>query len=236
MKYSDRQISRIAGTLTLLGILIGIFSIVPSVESNNFLNEVYPEKNQVYIAGIFQFILIPLYIGFSLLFYRQLRPYNNSLSLGFVSFRFISATFQFIGVMLIPLFVLLSKNYINSSSAEIDSLTTLGDLLRSSRDLINHFGVILATSMGNLLFYLVLYKGKLIPKYLSISGFIGNISIMVAGFLVFTETIEVVSLEYAWFSIPLVLQEIAFAFWLLFRGIRFKKSVLASIPLQKTHP
>ena len=96
---SIKRISSVAGTLILLGILFGLFSIAPAVEGENFLQQAFPNENQVLTAGIFQFLLVPIYIGFALLLYPILRMHNKTLALGFVGFRFMSATFQTIGVI-----------------------------------------------------------------------------------------------------------------------------------------
>ena len=58
MTYTDRKKIKIAGGLVILGIIIGILSIVPPVESDNFLEEVFPNKNQVLTGGIFQFFFL----------------------------------------------------------------------------------------------------------------------------------------------------------------------------------
>ena len=69
---SNKKISKIAGILIFLGMIFGILSIVPSVESENFLKEIYPNRNQVLTGAIFQFFLVPIYISFSLILYQVL--------------------------------------------------------------------------------------------------------------------------------------------------------------------
>ena len=54
----NKQITRIAGILIILGIISGIMSIVSSLESEDFLIEVLPNKNQVLTGAIFQFLLV----------------------------------------------------------------------------------------------------------------------------------------------------------------------------------
>lgn len=215
-------IVRIAGILIILGVITGVLSIVPSVESDNFLKEVYSNKNQVFAGAVFQFFLVPIYIAFSLLLYPLLKRYSKSLSIGFVGFRFMSATFQLIGIILLPVIVLLSQKYSVAASSDIAIYEAAGDMLRLSRDLTNHLGVILATGLGNVLFYLILYREKLIPKWLSIWGFLGNIIIMLASFFILFQLIEVISTEYGLMSIPLVAQEIVLAIWLLTKGLKIK--------------
>jgi hypothetical protein len=107
---SNKRLSKIAGILILLGIIVGIFSIVPSVEGENFLEEVYPSKNQVLTGAIFQFLLVPIYIGFSLVLYPIIEKFNKTLSIGFVGFRIMAGVFQLLGIILLPILILLSQN------------------------------------------------------------------------------------------------------------------------------
>ncbi|MFH6605144.1 DUF4386 domain-containing protein [Maribacter algicola] len=217
---SNNKISKIAGTLIILGIISGILSIVSAVESDNFLNEVYPNKNRVLTGGIFQFLLVPIYIGFSLVLYPVLKKYNKTLSIGFVGFRMMAGVFQLFGIILLPIFILLSEKFLAQNNTDIILYETIGEMLKLFRDLTNHLGVILATGLGNLLLYYILFKGKLIPVWLSIWGIIGNALIMMASFLLLFELIEVVSTEYGIISIPLVLQEVVLAIWLIAKGLK----------------
>lgn len=216
----EKKYARIAGILILLGILVGVFSITPSIDGDNYLREVYPGRKQVFLATIFQSLLIPIYIGFALLLYRVLGKENRPLTLGFVGFRFIAGAFQLIGVMLLPAFVFLSRDYVNSEALNEELYQASGEWLRFARDLMNHVGVILATGLGNLLLYWVFLREKSIPIWLSWFGIMSNATIMLAGYLVAFQQIDVVSIGYGALSIPLIIQEIILAIWLIRTGVR----------------
>ncbi|GLR16021.1 DUF4386 domain-containing protein [Portibacter lacus] len=217
---SIRRTARIAGILIVLGILSGLLSIVASVEGENYLTLVYPNRIQVLTGAFFQFLLVPIYIGFSLVLYPVLKTYNPSRSIGFVGFRIMAGVFQLLGVILLPMFILLSQKFLAQSHPDLTFYETIGEMLKLSRDLANHLGVILATGMGNLLMYSIFLKGKLVPRWLSVWGIIGNLLIMIASFLLLFELIEVVSMSYGVLSIPLVIQEMVLAFWLIWKGLR----------------
>lgn len=220
MFNAQRQNFRAAGILIFLGIIIGIGSVVPVVESENFLWEVFPDKNQVFIGAFFQFLLIPIYGLFSLVLFPFLEPHGKSLSIGFVGFRFIGASFQMLGLILLPVFVLLSKQYLQASPEEFAWFESVGEILKLVRDLINHVGVILPMALGNILFYMLLVRNKLAPNWLIIWGLGANILIMIAGFLIVFQVLEVISMGYAIFSLPLVFQEIGLAIWLIRSGLK----------------
>jgi hypothetical protein len=219
---SNKRISRTAGILILLGIIVGILSIVPSVEGENFLEEVYPNKNQVLIGATFQFFLVPIYVGFALVLFEVLRKFNKTLSIGFVGFRIIAGVFQLIGMILLPIFILISQKYLSQVNPDLLSFETIGEILKLFRDLTNHLGVMLATALGNLLLYYIFYKGKYIPVWLSIWGIVGNMLLMLGSFLLLFQLIDVISTEYGIITFPLVLQEVVLGIWLLVKGLNLE--------------
>jgi len=216
---SIKQISRTAGFLIILGIIAGIVSVVPSVESVDFLKEVFPNRSSVLMGGVFQFLLVPIYVGFALVLYKPLKSHKETLAIGFVGFRLIAASFQILGVILLPLFIYLSKNYLASHGEHLLYLESMGALLKIIRDLTNHLGVMVATGLGNLLLYFLLISGRYIPKWISIWGIIGNTLLIFASFLILFDLLTVVSSAYISITIPLVVQEVVFAIWLMFKGV-----------------
>ena len=221
---SDRKIAIAAGILIITGMIAGMLSVVPAVEGSDYLTEVSVNQNKVLIGAFFQFTLVPIYIAFALLIYSILRKYNESLAIGFVSFRIIAGIFQLIGVILLPLFILLSQEFIKSTPADLLFFQTLGGVLKFGRDLANHVGMMLATGLGNLILFYIFYKTRLIPRWLSSWGIIGNILAILASFLILFHLIDVIAPHYIVLTIPLVLQEIVLAIWLI--SIGFESSTI----------
>jgi len=221
---SNRKTAIYAGILIIVGMIAGMLSIVPSVESQDYLTEVSANQNQVLSGAFFQFALVPIYIGFALLLYPILTSYSKSLAIGFVSFRIIAAVFQIVGVISLPIFILLSRKILESTTPDILYFQVFGDVLKLGRDLANHVGVMLATGLGNLMLFYILFKTKLVPRWLSSWGLIGNILAMLASFLILFRLIDVITYHFAVLTIPLVLQEIVLAIWLIVKG--FNLSVI----------
>ncbi|MBT3382558.1 MAG: DUF4386 domain-containing protein [Prolixibacteraceae bacterium] len=223
---SNRKTAIFAGILIIFGMVAGLLSIVPSVESPDYLTEVAKNQNQVLSGAFFQFTLVPIYIGFALILYPIIQKYSKSLAIGFVSFRVIAGVFQIVGVIALPIFILLSQEYLESTPSDRLYFQTFGEVLKLGRDLANHVGVMLATGLGNLILFYILFKTKLIPRWLSSWGLIGNTLAMLASFLILFSLIEVISSHFIVLTIPLVLQEIVLAIWLIVKG--FNLSVFDS--------
>ena len=215
---SNRKTAIYAGIFIIMGMVAGVLSVLPEVEGSNYLSEFSANQIKVLIGAFFQFTLVPIYIGFALLLYPILKKYNESLAIGFVSFRIIAGIFQLIGVILLPIFILLSQEFLKSTPADLLFIHTLGDILKLGRDLANHVGMMLATGLGNLILFYIFYKTELIPRWLSSWGFIGNALAMLASFLILFRIIDVIAPHFIVLTIPLVLQEIVLAIWLIVKG------------------
>lgn len=91
--------------------------------------------------------------------------------------------------------------------------------------------MIFATSVGGLMFYLLLYKAKLIPQWLSLWGLTGTIFTIVASLLVMFRIIDIITSTYIVLNLPLILLEIVLAIWFILKG--FDSNVLDSFSEKK---
>lgn len=220
---TNRQLTIIAGILIIVGIIAGALSIVPAIEDPNFLTLVSENESQVVIGAFFQIIMIPAYIGFALCLYPALRVKNEALSLGFVGFRLITGMFHFVGVILLPLFLILSQEFVQAGAPEASYFQILGELLRTGRDMVNHVALILSLSMADLLLFLILYQSKFVPRWLSIWGFLGIGLTILASLLVLFRLTAVVTPLYLVMNVPLALHSLVLAIWLIAKGFDHKR-------------
>jgi hypothetical protein len=221
---TSRRASKIAGTLIILGTIAGALSVVPVLEEPNYLDLIPAHKTQILVGAVCQFLMIPAYIGFALYLYPILRMESEALSLGFLGFRLIAATFHFMGVILLPLFLVLGQEYAQAGTSGTSHLETLGELLRTARDLVNHVALIISLSLGDFLFFCILYRSRLVPRQLSAWGIIGVGLAMLASFLVLFRLADVVTPLYLAINAPLALQSLVLAMWLITKGFDTKTS------------
>ena len=78
--------------------------------------------------------------------------------------------------------------------------------------------MILSTSIGGLMFYLLLFKTKLIPRWLSLWGITGTLFTIFASILIMFQKIEIITSTYIVLNLPLILLEIVLAVWLIAKG------------------
>lgn len=214
---TNRRGTAIAGVLVIVGMIAGALSIVPVLEEPDYLVLIPTHESDVILAAGFQFIMIPAYVGFALYLYPTLRIGNEALSLGFVGFRLIAGTFHFIGVILLPLFLVLGQGLVPAGS-NASYIAVLGELLRTGRDLVNHVALTISLSMGDLLLFYILYQSRLVPRWLSAWGSLGAGLTILASFMVLFRLADVVTPLYLAMNAPLALQSLVLAMWLITKG------------------
>jgi len=220
----ERKIARIAGTLFIIGTVAGILSIAPAIDAPDYLTKASENANQVLKGAFFQFIMAVAYIGFAILLYPILRRYNESLAIGFVGFRFIAGVFNIIGVTSILLLLTLSQEFTKAPNLDSSYFHTLGELLLAGRDFVDHVAMILAQSIGSIMCYYILYQTMLVPRWLSVWGLAGATLTIFASFLVMFHLIGIITPVYLALLLPLALQEMFLAVWLIVKG--FNQSVV----------
>ncbi len=221
---SNRKIALIAGVLFIIGTIAGILSVAPAIDTPDYLIEASANANQVVLGAVFQFVMAVVYIGIAITLYPILRKYNENLALGFLSFRIIAAVFIIIGVISLLLLLALSQEFMKAGTTDPSYFHTFGSLLRTGRDLVNHVAMILSLSVGGLMFYFLLYQAKLVPGWLSVFGFVGNILAILASLLVMFHIIDIITTVYMVLFLPIALQEMVLAIWLIVKG--FNPSVI----------
>lgn len=78
--------------------------------------------------------------------------------------------------------------------------------------------MILVLCAGNFMFYILLLKSKLIPKWLSIWGLLGYLLSAIASVLILFQVVEVITTEYLVLNVPTAIQELILGIWLITKG------------------
>lgn len=215
--------TKLAGLLIILGMAAGILSIASAVDSPNYLTEATANATQVSTAALFQFVLCLTYLGFAILLYPIVKKYNERLALGFLGFRIIAGVILIIGTILLLSIFVLSQEFTKTTSVNQWAFEAFGNVLKITRDYINHIFMVFTIAAGNLMLYVLFLKAKLIPNWLSLWGILGTILSIVASVLLLFGIVEVITVEYLALNAPTGLFELVLGFWLIIKG--FKKVI-----------
>jgi len=228
MKSRIRKESITVGVLLILSIVVGILSIDTLIDEPDNLSTISKNATPILIRAFMQFILAVIYASIPIVLYSLLKKINNVLTIGFLVFRMTTVVFILIGWLSILLIVDLGQEFTKAGSSETSHFYTIDTLLRSARDLINHVAMPLIISVGNLIFYYILYQSKLVPRWLSLWGLSATVlSSVVASFLLMFNAINIITPAYIALAFPTALLEIVLAVWLITKG--FNTNVIDAI-------
>ena len=214
---ADRKTAILAGVLYFLGIIAGVLSVVPVIDLPDYLVQISASAGPVISGAFFQFLMTAAYVGMAITLYPILKRHNESLALGYVGSRLVAAAFIVLGVISLLLLLTLSQEFVKAGAPVSSHFQTIGELLRTGRDLVNHVGTIMVLSMGGLMFYYLWYQTRLAPRWLAGWGLVGTAVTLVASCLFMFRSIDLMTSVYMDFS--LALQEMVFAVWLIAKGI-----------------
>jgi hypothetical protein len=215
---SNRKAAAVAGWLYVLGFVTGILSVAYAVDAPDYLLKAAANANEVMTAAFFHLMMAPAYVGIAIALYPVLRQYHPHLAFGFASFRVIAGGFIILGVVFLLLILTLSQEFVRVGATEAAYFETLGVLLQTGRDLVNHIAMILAVSLSGVMYYAMLYQTRLVPRWLSGWGLVGNTLTIFATLLVMFRLIGIITTSYLVLNFPMALQEMVLAVWLIAKG------------------
>jgi hypothetical protein len=147
------------------------------------------------------------------------KKHNEALALGYVGSRIIESVTLIVGHISLLSLLTLSQEYVKAAAPDATNFQTLGTLLLAVIDWTHLLGVEIVFSLTALILNYLLYQSKLIPRFISVWGLIGAILLLVSGFLVmFGLSLSPTSAISMLLSLPIALQEMVFAVWLIVKG------------------
>ena len=226
-----RKTAVIVGILFIIGTVSGILAAVftaPIMGESTFPLNTSASGSQ----WIFGTLLI-LLMGFPLamvpvFLYPLLKKHNEVLALGAVVFRGVLEAVCYMGIV-IRNFLLLSVSQLYGQTGVADtSMQILGSTLIAAGDWASLI-LGLVFSIGGMMIYVVFYQTKLVPRWLSGWGFIGAILYFIAHIGGIFGSQQVLSLDsgLGFLMIPLAIQEMVFAVWLIVKG--FNRTAIAAL-------
>jgi len=225
-----RKTAIIVGVLFIIYTSVDILSFLflGPVTATNYLVSVSANAGLVGTGALLLFIGGACAAGIAISLYPVLKKFNAGLALGAVGFRISEGVLRFVAVCGYLLLITLSQQFVKAGAPDSSYFQTLGALLNAVRSWVGGgVGSLLAFSIGCSLYYIIFYRTKLIPRWISVWGLVFGISGIVSCVLVSTGLIAPAGTEQVIMIIPMLPQEIVLAVWLIVKG--FNPSAIASL-------
>jgi len=216
------------GVLFILCSAASILSIVPlgaTVGAPVDFAKLAGSDNAVVMTALIEFVWAATGMGIAIALYPVLRLFNPTLALGSVAGRVVENVFILLGTL--SLLALLTVSQQAAGSAAPSSFQATGEALLAVRDWAPGFVGTLAFGIGSLMYNYVLYRSRLIPRWLSGLGLVGAVlSVAATVYAGFTQDFGFTTVNNV-LSAPIGLQEMVLAVWLIAKG--FNLSAVRSI-------
>ena len=217
---SDRKIARVAGVLFTIATAASIASspLLTSINSSNYLVDVSVNGNQVLAGAFFAFIAAIASASIAISLYPALKKHNGALALGAVGFRLIEGVLYVVGILGLVVLLALSQEFVKAGAPSSSYFQTLGVLYLAGYHWVYYGGAVLAFCLGALMYYYIFYQTKLVPRWLSGWGLVGATLLSAGAMLVMFGVIVPLSTPHVVLALPIAVQEIALAVWLIIKG------------------
>jgi len=220
---TNRKSAIIVGVLFILATAAGLIGEPARgiFTAPNYLANLSANEKQVIAIALSEFIMAILIVSITFWMYPILKKHDEAAALGYVVFRVLEVVMFIIGVISVLTLLTLGRDFVNAGSPDAPYFQTLGNLLIAVGEWAGGVCSTIVFGLSALMLNYVLYRSKLIPRLLSGWGFIGAVLYFASGFLpLFGYGSR--SPIYVYMEIPLGLNEMAFALWLIIKGFDTK--------------
>jgi hypothetical protein len=144
---------------------------------------------------------------------------NEALALGYAGSRIIESAILIVGHIFLLLLIALSQQYVKTGDPDASYFQTIGSLFIAERGLTFRM-VMIVVGLGALMFYYLLYQLKLIPRFISVWGFIGAPLSLAGGLIAVFGHGAGASIPASTMilGLPIMLNEIFLGIWLIVKG------------------
>jgi hypothetical protein len=217
---SERKIGAAVGVLFIIATLAPIMSaaFISSLYDQNYLTALSANESQVVIGALLMLTMIAATVSIPIVMYPILKRHSENLALGYVGARIFEGFFGAVTVLSLLTLLSLSREYVNASVPAVTYFQTSGAMVLAG---FNWSSILLdfPFTVGALVFYYLLFKPKLVPRWLSGWGLIAaalwlsTVPLRMFGLL--PSSMEVLAL-------PIAVQEMVLAGWLIVKGFNFE--------------
>ena len=231
-----RKTAIIVGILFIIGTVAGfLFKMVftGSIQNDlNLLTQVAANEKQVIIGALFLLIMGLALALVPVMMFPILKKQNEALAVGYVVYRGALETITTVAIVISWLFLTVLSQQYTAGAPDASYLQTFGSLLLKGNDTIGTISQVVFP-LGALMFYCILYKSKLIPRWISGWG------IIAAAWVLVMTAFDWFGISGSWsttlvdiLDFPIFFQEMVMAVWLIVKG--FNSSAIAALSAKTT--
>lgn len=212
--------ARTVGVLYIIGTVAGILSatLLPVFGSTDLLG--LADASTRVLTGALLVVLMAVALAMiPVVLYPVLRQFSERLAVGYLVFRgALETTMTIAWVAIIYALLTVSRESVGAGASEAAQLAVLGTVLDAARHAFGTMFTPIVFTLGAIMFYYVLYRASLVPRWLSGFGLVAAVlylGVSVAGMLGLIDSESTLHIA---FALPIAVQEMVLAVWLIVKG------------------
>jgi len=226
---TDRKTAAVVGVLFILGTVPALLSLplmLNTVSAPDHLTAISTNEGQMVIFTAVKFIMGIACAGIGLALYPILKKYNEGLAFGAAGFRVIEGAVQVVGALLYVVLLALSQEFVKAGAPASSYFQTADVLINTGIGWFRDAANLLTFGIGALMYYVVFYQYRLVPRWLTVWGLVGITLTIISALLVMFHLLPPFGTILIVLLMPILPQELVLAVWLIAKG--FNPSAVAS--------
>ncbi|ROO50740.1 uncharacterized protein DUF4386 [Micromonospora sp. Llam0] len=220
---NHRTTARVVGSLFIVATLAGLAAAVVEqpilAPPDDYLPWMSRNADRVITGAFLELIMATAVVAIPVAAYPVLRCFSERLALGYVIARAVEGMILLAATTGLLTMLTVGQQFAAANPADAPHIQTLGDVVMAARDWAGH--TVLSTvafPMAALILNTALYRARLVPRWLAGWGLLGAILYWSAGIGVLVEVVEPFRPSQIVLVLPLAVQEMALAAWLIAKG------------------
>ena len=216
-----RRTAIVVGVLLIVCTVASILSVAPlgsMLDKPVDLNRLAASDDRVVLAALIEFVAAATGAGIAIALYPVLRRHGRAVAFGAAAARIVAGALVLVGTL--SLLALLTLAQESVSSGPVDSATTDASVqvLLGVRDWVSNFMISLPFLLGAGMYYYLMYRATVVPRWLSVWGLLGvALSLVATLYSGFAQDFGFTTSSTA-LNFPIFLQEMVLAGWLIAKG------------------
>ena len=174
----DRKTAAVVGVLFILGTVPALLSLPlmqNTVSAPDHLTAISTNADQMIIFMAIKFIMGLACAGIGLALYPILKKYNEGLAFGAAGFRVIEGALHIVGALLYIILLALSQEFVKAGAPASSYFQTADAVINAGIGWFRDGANLLTFGIGALLYYVVFYQFRLVPRWITVWGLVGII-------------------------------------------------------------
>lgn len=212
---SNQKIAKAVGILFLAGMVAGVTGnifIQSILSAPDPLSTISANSMKLAIGAMLMLMTSAWDATHGILMFPVLKPHSELIALGYLSFRIVNAVFLALQVLFILLQIPLGDEYLKAGTTDPSYLQALSNQFIQV-NLYAYQIAMIFVGLACLLMCYILYRAKLVPRFLAVWGLVGYATILCGSLL------EVMGFDLQLLhTIPGGLWELFIGVWLIVKG------------------